>query len=292
MKKIFFVAGGLCTLLANAQTTLYNNDFTSGSNGWSFSTQNQVNDWIVNNIYNCSTPTPNQGGGNYLHVYDFLFATDYCAFYNNLGLGSGDVCYAAMTSGINTTGQPGVIVTFDWLCSGQTGNIVPTYGFVDYSTNGGVTWTNIASPLPRYNGQGTWTQATITSVDVPAFLNQSDLRLRFGFNSSGYGNNPAFAIDNLKVVGNTVTAVKNNSSMGVLAFFPNPSHGIFTLRNSGSCPRTIAIYNMMGEKVFDEKLQGGNQDVLINLSQLPKGVYSYRSVSEDRGIASGKLVIE
>jgi hypothetical protein len=289
MKKLYTLAicaAAACTL--QAQVTLYNNDFSGGPTGWAFSTQNSINSWIVNSIYNCTTPTPNQGGGNYLHVYDYLFAADFCAFYNNYGAGSGDICYATMTAGINTNGQPGVIVTFDWLCAGQTGNVLPTYGFIDYSTNGGVTWTNITQPFPRYNGQATWTGVTINSNQVPAFMNQTDLRFRFGFNSSGYGNNPAFAVDNFKVVGNVITDVAAAQEAGAVSVFPNPSSGKFTvLLNRGRA--LVKAFNTLGEEVGAWQLEGSTGE--IDLSAAPAGVYFIRVSSDEVPEKNFKVIL-
>lgn len=197
MKKLLLAIAFLFISLSTFSQTLYTNDFTAGSAGWSLGMGGNFDTWIVNNVYNCSDITPNQGGGNYMHIYDDLFG-EMCAFSGFLGFGSAGIVYATQTSDISSMGYSNVNITFDWLCQGQTGPILPSFGFIDYSTNGGANWINITSPIAQYNGQSTWTSVSINSA---AMGNQPTLRIRFGFNNSGYGLNPAFAVDNLTITG-------------------------------------------------------------------------------------------
>lgn len=199
MKKKFTLLFSICLVTAAmSQTIIYSNSFNNAS-GWSLGAANNSDTWIVNSVYNCSTPTPNAGGGGYLHIYDDL-GGEMCAYAGYYGLGGGGTCYASMTSDISTTGYSDITISFSWLCAGNTA-ITPSYGQIQYSTNSGGNWTTITSPRTNYNGQSTWTTATITSSAVPALANQATLRLRFSWTSSGYGSNPAFAIDNLSITG-------------------------------------------------------------------------------------------
>ena len=194
---------GLLINTGQAQTTLYSNNFSNGSSGWNLGGVQQTNFdlWVVNSIYFCSSTTPNQGDGRYLHVGNDLFG-DYCAYSLFAGFGSSGSVSASMTSGINTVGSSSVELSFDWLCAGQVG-VLESYGFLQYSTNGGGSWTDITQPRQKYNGQSTWTSITITSSHVPGFLNQNNLRFRFGWQNSGYGANPTFSIDNMVVTGSS-----------------------------------------------------------------------------------------
>ncbi|MCX7854739.1 MAG: carboxypeptidase-like regulatory domain-containing protein, partial [Anaerolineae bacterium] len=55
---------------------------------------------------------------------------------------------------------------------------------VQVSTNGGASWTNVGSPIPRYDGSTGWKEHV---VDLSAYGNQPDLRVGF-LGISGYGN--------------------------------------------------------------------------------------------------------
>jgi len=198
MKQLFYLT--LCIpVYLQGQITLYSSQFNNSS-GWTLGSANNFDTWVVNNEYACSTPTPDQGGGSYLHILDDL-GGEMCAYAGFYGMGSSGTCYASMNSGINTNGYSEVLIRFDWLCKGQTG-MLPSYGTLEYSTDGS-NWSRITNPVNQYSGQTSWKSVVVSSNAVPALLNQQNLRIRFGWVSSGYGTNPAFAIDNLSIEGKT-----------------------------------------------------------------------------------------
>ena len=75
--------------------------------------------------------------------------------------------------------------------------------------------------------------------------------------------------------------------------FPNPSTGIFNFELHGvNTKAEIAVYNMLGEKVYS-KLTMDNSQLTINLSEQPSGIYLYRIISESGiPIGQGKLIKE
>jgi hypothetical protein len=84
MKKLLLSALGaaLFTFISFGQTTLFQDDFESGTSNWSFNGSGD-NAWIVNNVYSGGgfvTDTPNQPGGNtnYMHIMSGLG----CSFLN------------------------------------------------------------------------------------------------------------------------------------------------------------------------------------------------------------------
>ena len=289
-KTLLLILSAIVTTFSFSQTTLYQNDFTAGPAGWQLGQGGNFNFWIVNNVYNCSYPTANQGGGNYMHVYDDL-SPDYCAVYNILGMGSGGTVYSTMTNGFSTVGQPTVTVQFDWLCQGQTGPLLSTFGFVDYSTDGGNTWINITMPLTQFNGQPAWTAHTITSAQEPGILNQSNLRFRFGFTSSGYGTNPAFAIDNILITGSLSTAVTETAAENIFSVYPNPSNGIFiiNMEDVKGQMAEVEIYNALGQKVYKSEVKSQKQE--IDLSTQVKGIYFVKMIADDK-VYSQKIAIQ
>jgi hypothetical protein len=146
-----------------------------------------------------------------LHIYEDLFG-DYCAHAGYYGFGGSGTCYATMTNGISTLGHSEVNISFDWLCRGNTA-ITPSFGFVEFSINNGASWTQMTNPINRYSGQATWTTVTISSSNYPTIANQANLRLRFGWTSSGYGQNPAFAIDNISITGGQPIVCENTAGV-------------------------------------------------------------------------------
>jgi hypothetical protein len=293
MKKIYTSTLSLIFALcissaALAQNVLYSNDFTGGSAGWSLSQANNFDLWVVNNTYNCVTPTPDQGGGNYLHVANDLEPA-YCAFAGYLGLGSSGTSYATMTSGINTTGAGAVTLSFDWLCVGQAGMLLASYGTLEYSTNSGSTWTAISSPVSQYVSQSTWTTATVSSQQVPAFLNQSDLRFRFAFVNSGYGTNPSFAVDNIEVTDNLPTGIQLSTNEESIHLTWLSHEKNLWVNCKDICPESISIIDMIGREVY--AVQSGNkQQQIIHFDSFAPGVYIFRG-SKGSQVISKKILL-
>lgn len=260
-----------------AQNVLYSNDFTAGSAGWTLSQANNFDLWVINDTYSCSAPTPDQGGGNYLHVANDLDGS-YCAFAGFLGIGSSGTSYATMTTGINTIGASAVTLSFDWLCVGQAGPLLASYGTLEYSTNSGSTWTAMTSPVSQYLSQSTWTTATISSQQVPAFLNQSDLRFRFAFVNSGYGTNPAFAVDNIQVTDNFPTGIQASTTEEKIHLTWLSHEKNLLVNCKDNCPESISIVDMMGRVVYS--VQNGNkQQEIIHFDSFEPGVYIFRATS-------------
>ncbi len=275
MKKLLLLL--LFPLTINAQVVIYSNDFTSGAAGWSLGQGNNFDTWAVNSTYNCSDPTPDQGGGNYLHITDDLNG-EYCASAVFLGIGSGGTCYATMSSGINTQTSTSDTIKFDWLCVGQSGPVLASFGTLDYSINGGSTWTNITVPQVQYNAQNSWTTAIITSAQLPAMLNQADFRLRFGFENSGYGTNPAFAIDNLIITGDLTTGIQQEKDKPATKISPNPVTDIVCITNPAieKNNTNIKIYSALGKLISiddDVNLNLMDGKLTLNLEKLPAGYY-------------------
>lgn len=105
---------------------------------------------------------------------------------------------------ISTVGQTNITLSFTYIEFGQ-GTTDDMYA-VQYSTNGGTTWTTLSNPAKTpccggaCNGfrQGQWT--TYTSATLPvAAENISNFRIAFVWknNDDGLGTDPSFAVDNI-----------------------------------------------------------------------------------------------
>jgi hypothetical protein len=182
-----------------------------------------------------------------------------------------------MSTGINTQGSNTDTIRFDWLCVGQSGPVLASYGTLDYSIDGGNSWINITVPQAQYNAQSTWTTTTITSAQLPALLNQADFRLRFGFVNSGYGTNPAFAIDNLKITADITTGLSATMTQQKTQTFPNPVTDQVSLSGPAIQENAvIKIYNSIGQIISSNEwsiVQQGQGNLQLNLKKIPSGYY-------------------
>lgn len=213
----------------SAQTTLFSEDFNSGTPGGftlntsdvsSMASPASYNFWLVNNAYTggsgslmclgfpftytiANTPAQPSGitgfpNSNYLHTLsdegsaDGIFCSSFAA--------ADGICFldenifTRMSTDVSTVGYTGTTLSFWWTCGGGT-NI---YGELYYSTNAGSTWNLISTPVSQYKSQLTWTQ---TTVSLPAFDGQSTLRFGFRFfnASSTSAVDPGMSIDDFKI---------------------------------------------------------------------------------------------
>jgi hypothetical protein len=113
-------------------------------------------------------------------------------------------------------------------------------------------------------------------------------------NDSIHGCNCADSVtkDSITVTVNTCAGISElrNKNNGI-SIYPNPSGGNFTLSISNiSGKPEIEVYNVLGEKIYQSKLNFNNTQ--INLGRQSGGVYLYRVLDEDGNIiANGKIAI-
>lgn len=98
---------------------------------------------------------------------------------------------------INCTGQSNIILSFSYILEGVAN---ADYADVQYSPDGGTTWTTIATPPPTNNascsGQGFW---TTYSVSLPTSANNNPT-VKIGFrwqNTDPTGADPSIAVDDV-----------------------------------------------------------------------------------------------
>ncbi len=76
------------------------------------------------------------------------------------------------------------------------------------------------------------------------------------------------------------------------SIFPNPTSGQFTIKlNSNQTNYTLAVYNVMGEQVYQSVLKSPLEDLgVINLSTQPDGMY-FIYLKSDEGVEVGKVMV-
>jgi len=83
-----------------------------------------------------------------------------------------------------------------------------------------------------------------------------------------------------------------SDTTGLNTVFPNPSTGIFTIAGTRNLVSEIEVYNVMGERIYQEIRQPAD-DKVINLTKQPNGVYFYRVLTESGSMAgSGKIIVD
>ncbi|MDC3388833.1 hypothetical protein OAX11_04925, partial [Flavobacteriaceae bacterium] len=196
-------------------TTLLTEDFESGATNWTIDNSGGDNIFIINNVYAGGTCTlggapftvpniPNQGawstGGvqsDYLHI----MATTTCGFpcaegpafppQNANYCSTGSNQSFTLNTPLNTTGQTNVSFDFYYINNPTDAD---DYGALEYSTDGGIIWTQSGANL---FGQGTWFNETITDA---AWDNQASLLFRITWtNDFGSSTDPPLALDEITI---------------------------------------------------------------------------------------------
>ena len=236
MKKFLLISFLFACSNSFSQTVIYQESFENGTPGWSLNTNDlngvtslTPNFWVINNSYLggliiiITVPdTPNepsqvlgQPQSNYLHICSDLAQSN--GITNcNYGAQGNHSYFARMDSAISTVGFTNDTLSFWWLCQGNSS----AYGSVYYRTSSVGTWTNVmgTSTAGNLNLHNNW---QLKKMYLPVFDNQPYLQFAFRFNHSNSGSDPAFAIDDVKLTGNSSVQ-------------PGPTPG-FTVNDSVIC---------------------------------------------------------
>jgi hypothetical protein len=230
MKKMLLLLGTTLSVSTYAQTTLFQDNFESGSGSWTLNTGGSgQNQWQVNSEYlgysGFIDDTPDQPGtftggpqSTYMHITNTSICSGLAVCNANFDTGSSSNRSASITTPIVTTGYTNVNLQFYYLCAGAAGI---SFGIVEYSTDGGTTWTAASG---QYSDVTVWTEVNITNA---AFNNQSSLKFRFRWQNGSSGNDPAFSVDEVKITGEAGSFVNvTTGSLGTNNYCTNTSGAI------------------------------------------------------------------
>lgn len=184
-----------------------------------------------------------------------------------------DVAYAQATS--NTSDQLGVWYSFN----GQTG----WQSLINYSFN-----TLATAPPQNSLFVPTALQWEKKTVNLSAFTGSSLIRFAFENNSSGVN---AVYIDNVHFYDAAVTTNVATLTTSEIEIFPNPFECIFTLNHTEQVT-SIAIYNPIGIKVYEERFSKGENQIRIEaLENYPAQAYLL-VVKMDNGISRNYTILK
>lgn len=93
-------------------------------------------------------------------------------------------------------------------------------------------------------------------------------------------------IDDIRIEKIITTGIKNNT-LTTASLFPNPSTGLLNINNIEAVS-TVEVYNVIGDKVYSNKLDKGNN--AIDLSNLANGSY-FVKINSNNGTTTKKVVI-
>jgi len=76
----------------------------------------------------------------------------------------------------------------------------------------------------------------------------------------------------------------------LISISPNPSSGIFMVTNAGIKLRSLRVFNLVGEEIWDETIN--NREAMIDLSKEAKGIYFVQIIDENNNRVNKKIVVE
>jgi hypothetical protein len=157
------------------------------------------------------------------------------------------------------------------------------------TTNNGTTWTPLCgryetSPAsfggtnPIYDG---FQDAFVKEdIDLSLYIGQT-IKIRFLFNSDPSLNKDGFYFDDLRirVIASTITDINQTILMGEnIVLSPNPSNGIFNLSNADGKEIAVAVFNSLGQLVYQQKNHTALNST-INIQDQAVGIYFVKITS-------------
>lgn len=152
----------------------------------------------------------------------------------------------------------------------------------DYSVDSGATWKTTGlnmtiDSISQAQFQGTsWGLISLNFGTDTSVNNNAKLvfRIKFSGNTSLTKGNNRF--DNLTVEGTSLTQAPSgiatvSPAEAAYNLFPNPASGTVTIATPSTENKTVAIYNLSGQKM--NMIRSNEQMVTVNISSLPQGVY-------------------
>lgn len=140
---------------------------------------------------------------------------------------------------------------------------------VQLSVNNGTTWQTIYN---IYDGNNrTWQKDSVELNNL-----NSDFKIRWNYFSSGSFPSQYFNLENVSIVKDISTSVKNKTNTVDFTVFPNPTHDAFQLQLKNPMLKngTLSIYNTIGELVYQKNIQPILQTLYqIDVSNFSKGTY-------------------
>ena len=90
---------------------------------------------------------------------------------------------------------------------------------------------------------------------------------------------------------NTPEIESSNKTPG-LKIIPNPAKNTVLVRLNDKTDRikSVRLYNISGQKIFEKTFQDKRQQEYLNISALKKGVYILQVITTDNMILNGKFV--
>lgn len=150
--------------------------------------------------------------------------------------------------------------------------------FVDLDTNG--VWVNVDTLIGQKQSANA-DPYLLRTLNLNQFANLNEVRVRF-WTERGPSFEGDVAIDDVSITDAPVGLGEQNMEANGLAIYPNPSNGLVSLVVDKQINlERIEIYNLQGQLVQNINTGLDQTSLQIDLTNLPKGVYSLRAIGDE-----------
>jgi hypothetical protein len=136
----------------------------------------------------------------------------------------------------------------------------------------------------NYKRTNTWLKKT--NVIIPSKVGSCYIAIKYRTISHWL----TVKFDNISITSNALSSIEN-SQADMFKVFPNPSNSELTIRVSNSLnalASTFILYNSEGKEVCNKQFVN---ELKLDISNLSKGVYSYRILMDSKSSVENKLLI-
>lgn len=144
-----------------------------------------------------------------------------------------------------------------------------------------------ANQLFCFQETGTAGNYRIMNNNSGRYLDITNASTADGANLNQWGGFPVAPQQTFRLIDLTSTGVDENNLASIANIFPNPSHGIFTVRIEQS-NASLRILTLQGKKVFEKSIQKGATKITTNLNS---GFYLL-VIQSNSGTGTQKLLIQ
>lgn len=187
------------------------------------------------------------------------------------------------------------VLTFDVAYARKSANNSDRLG-IWYSLNGTTGWMNVMSfqdaTLTTAPDQATYftplnSQWDSITIDLTAFAGTPMIRFAFE-NNCDFGN--VMYIDNVHFYDKGFPTGITDNEKSSFDLYPNPTNGFVTIRMAPSDYSEIQIFNIIGQQFYDFDITQNSGNQMLDLSNLPEGVY-FISISSPEGELFSRMII-
>jgi hypothetical protein len=175
------------------------------------------------------------------------------------------------------------------------------YGFIDFSTDMGSTWTRVDTSLgfctwgafeelPVFTGNSNGWKHFYYCIQVPFSVSVGDTILyKFTFISDSIQTNKdGLMFDDLHFEdwAEGVDEISNSSSISV---FPNPVTDFLSVESITNSRKRLKLFDNISRELYTQIF---TSSIVLNMKELKSGIYFYEIIDENGNIDKGKLIKE